>query len=394
MDSGKKDLYYSSEPPPLARRRNLASPGNNVPGAPDASRAYRRAEVGAGLRMHPDHRVRLRRRRGEHHPNSTLFNKLMWLALLLIVGVYGLALVYFTLKGRARASAPPPSAAAEPAPVAAPAPRTDLPPIADQIADWKRAQAMVREAGAMNPDAQLPMIEDRLRAALELAPDHLQAREQYARVMERKLQYAAAEEAWRGVLARDPERTEARARLAATLLAARRPEEALVVARWVIEGDPYSESGHQTAAAALTELKQPQDAITHLRRLAGMNRDDLAVQNNLGVAYLGIRDFASALTIFREVLRVDPNNSVAYYNLAVCHAHRNSTEESVEILMQAARKFGYPFVIAWTRSADFDPIRGHELFTQFIEQDDEIAIQADQLPDLLQAEMPSAGAAP
>lgn len=324
--------------------------------------------------MHPDHRVRLRRRRGEHHGRAALVNKLLWIGLLLVVLVYGVILVYFTLKARSRSPvASAPVAVAAPGPVlSAPvAPRPDQRPLGDEIKDWKRAQVLVREAAAMISGDNLPMLEDRLRKALELAPEHQQARELNARLLERKQQHADAELAWRAVLARDPERVEARVRLADTLLASQRPDEALIAARWALEGDPYSAAGHQIAASALNELKQPQEAITHLRRLASMNREDLAVQNNLGVAYLAVRDYAGALAIFREVLRADPNNSVAFYNLAVCHAHRNSVDESVDVLKQAAQKFGHPFVLAWTQSTDFDPIRTQGRFIDFVDRRDE-----------------------
>lgn len=365
------------EPPPLARRqpqRPVAGSG----GVPDASRAYRRIEAGGTPHLHQDHRMRVRRRRSEHQDKTSLLNKLLWLGLAAVIGLYGIVLAYTVLKGRHKspleqiAAAPAPEEAKKPA--REPTYNNNPRPIEDDIKAWKQALTLTKEGGAQLDAEHLGPAEERLRKAAESAPDLTMVHLELAQLLEKKQDYAGAESEWRAALARDPENVAARLQLAAVFMAGGQPANALETARWAIEADPYSEEGHQIAAAALTALQQPHEAITHLRRLVTSNHDDLVAQNNLGVAYLSIKDYRNALSTFREVLRVDPGNSVAFYNLAVCYARQVSAVEAVDVLMQAARKFGAPFVLAWTQSPDFDPIRQEAVFQRFVEQGAEVPL--------------------
>jgi Tfp pilus assembly protein PilF len=245
--------------------------------------------------------------------------------------------------------------------------RTDQPtPIANDIKVWKQALALTRE-GSAEAEADHTGGEAKLREAVELAPELLVARLELARHLEHKQNFAGAEAELRRVLASDPERTTARAQLASVFLSGGQPENALAAARWVLEADPHSRDGHEISASALTTLKRPKDAIVHLRRLASMNRKDLTVQNNLGAALIEINDYRNALSTFREVLNADPGNSVAFYNLAVCHARQDNPLETVEVLTQASRKFGAAFVLAWATSEDFASIKEEPVFRRFLE---------------------------
>lgn len=142
--------------------------------------------------------------------------------------------------------------------------------------------------------------------------------------------------------------------------------DALVMAQWALEGDPYSLAAHEIAASALLQMEDPAGAITHLRRLTSLNRDDLVAQNNLGVALMKVRSFKEAIATFRGILRVDPGNSVAFYNMAACQAQQGNAIEAVALLGEAAGKFGSTFVLTWAQSRDFDPIRGDERFVRFV----------------------------
>lgn len=364
MDAGKKDIYRTDEPPLLVRRRPAYSGLN-------PSSAYQRAEHSAFPRPHPEPRARVRRRRGEHNSTVVGLNKLMWLGLLALVGVYGIFLIYANRKGLFLAKPPPPPPVEVPA--VAPTPAIAGPvfldvPIESDIKNWKRALGLTRDGVVQLEAGKIAVAAERLQQAVELAPDLLVAREELARFWERERNYPNAEREWRAVLARDPEKSAARIRLAAVYLAAGQNESALDAARWALETDPYAKEALDIAASALLALRQPQEAVGFLRRLVAIDRDDPSVRNKLGLAYLSLNDLKNAESTFRDVLRMDAANSVAYYNLAVTCARRDAAADAVDLLMEASRRFGVPFVLAWTKSADFDPIREHPAFRAFIEQ--------------------------
>jgi tetratricopeptide (TPR) repeat protein len=328
-------------------------------------------ESGAAAFGRIDQRVRIRRRRGEHTPKVVGRNKLMWFSLLALVLAYGIFLAYASRQGLFRAkprpSRPVPAAAAEPPASAAPL-FLDI-PIETHIRDWTRALALAREGAAAAEAGKAAPALEKLNKAVELAPDLLVAREELARYWEREKNYPQAEREWREVLARDPERIAARIRLASVYLAARENDAALDTARWVLENDSYEKEALDIAATALLALRRPQEAVGFLRRLAAIERDDAAVRIKLGLAYLSLNDLKNAEATFRDVLKMDAANSVAFYNLAVTHARKGSAPDAVDMLLEAARRFGAPFVLAWTKSEEFDPIREHPAFKSFVEQE-------------------------
>lgn len=372
MDPSSKDIYHQDVPPPLARRRRWFE--GRRPAAPSgtpASEAYRNTLAGQSSRpesgLHPDHRVRRRRRRSEHAPQTSRANRMLWF------GVAAVAALYLALLGAFKAwtrlHPPPPAPAPAPAPVVVESTGpAELPPLAEQLQGWKRAIRFAAEGERALEAGRLDDAEARLTQALKEDPDFHQAQLGLARVLVQQKKTVEAETLLRRVLSADPERMPARLALVSIYAAEGRHADTLAMAQWILEADSYSIEAHEYAAQAFLGLEQPVEAITHLRRLVGLNSDDLIARNNLGVAYMKVKDHRAALATFRDVLKEDPGNSVAYYNMAVCHARQNQAAEAVDLLGRAARKFGSSFVLTWTQSSDFDPIAGDPAFRRFVEE--------------------------
>ncbi|MBW7908134.1 MAG: tetratricopeptide repeat protein [Kiritimatiellae bacterium] len=360
----EEDRSASPKPPPLF--------GPSDAGAP--SRSERRRRRRSSRRQHPDDVARSS-------------NKWIWAGLTLVVLLYCAALAFNMFRERRQRSTASPNAPVAAAPTATggspSSPQTPVqasPTVTEDIASLKKALSLVNSV-ASNRDAERASAEeDILRRAIDLAPDLTEAHRELARLLERKKDYEGAEAEWRAVLSRSPDSVAARVRLAAVFLAGGQPANALEMARWALEDEPYSNESHAIAAAALSELQRPREAIVHLRRLVAIDRDDLAAQNNLGVAYLTIADYREALLVFQEVLRRDAGNSVAFYNLAVCYARQALARDSIETLKLAERKFGRPFVLSWTQSADFDPIREGAEFRGFVGSGSTASSDAKQAP--------------
>lgn len=318
-----------------------------------------------------------------HNSRVVALNRLFWLTLLVLAGLYAAFLFYAK---RAKLFAPRTPASLTDAVEASPAVATVPTPSAEQdliewsIRAWKQALALAREGATYADAGKAALAKQKLAEAVSLAPDLTIAREELARFLEREKNYAEAEREWRAVLARDPERVSARIRLAATYLAMGEHGSALETARWALEADPYEREALDIVATALIALHQPRAALDYLKRLAAIDRDNAGVKNRMGLAYLSLDDTKNAAAMFGDVLRTDPANSVAAYNLAVLHARNGAAVEAVDILREAARRHGGAFVLAWTRGKEFDPIREHPAFRAFAEPLSDPATQPSTTP--------------
>lgn len=360
MDDGSSSLYRSD--------RKLFGPRRPLSGE-----GY--TKLHPGVSDHPSNgrsfSRRRRRRRGEHGPLTVAINRAVWLALLSLALLYVGFLWYARKSGIFTAK---PRDAAE-APTQAPAERKgageqatgESMPLFAQIQAWKEGSTAVREGFSLIQAGRLAEAEDRLQKALAQAGEMMEVRAAYAHLLEQKKDYAAAAREWREVLARDPDRLSARIRLAGALSAAGRYEEALEAARWALEADSFAKEALEIAATSLLAMNRPREAIDYLRRLATIDRDDPAVKTRLGLAFLEAGDFRQAANALREAIRMDPSHSIAYFHLAGLHVRTGAVTEAVSLLQEAAGRFGLPFVLAWTRSPEFDGARETPEFKAFLE---------------------------
>ncbi|MCS6771203.1 MAG: tetratricopeptide repeat protein [Kiritimatiellae bacterium] len=238
-------------------------------------------------------------------------------------------------------------------------------PIESSIHAWKRGLNLAQEGAVLAEMGKTEQALAKLRESVDVAPDLTRSRAELARLHERERNFAEAEREWRAVLARDPENLTARIRLAVVFLAAGRYEAALATAQWALEADPYAQEALDVAASALAGLRRHREALDYLRRLAAIDRENAAVKIRMGLSFAALGDLKNAEASFYDVLRSDPANSVAAYNLAVICARRGDAAGAVDLLREAAQRHGSPFVLAWTRSADFDPIRNDPAFEAF-----------------------------
>ncbi len=371
MQSPNQDIYHQDQPPAFARRRRRWLSLSRPPSAPPSPAAS--TASGAALRTDPPPRLdreRRRRRRQEHTPHVARINRLIWASVASIAVLYLLTLAGVEAWARRH---PRPAAAKAPAetPKTVPAPQPSVAgsvTLADRIVHWKKGLRALADISFQLAKGDLGASQAALENVLVEVPDLTRARLELALIMERQARYAEARDMLTEVLDNDPESLPARIALARIYLALNEPASALAMARWVIEADPYSSPAHQLAADALLNQDLAEEALVHLKKLASLNRDDLSLQNNLGLAYLKTGDYRSALQVFQEVLRLEEGNSVAHYHLAVTYAGQGQATQAVEVLNKAAQRFGTAFVGTWTQGADFDPIRQDPAFQRLLNE--------------------------
>jgi len=98
------------------------------------------------------------------------------------------------------------------------------------------------------------------------------------------------------------------------------------VLRKAIEVDPNLAKSHFFMAMALKPAGRYDEAIGHLRKAASQYPRDRVVVNQLGRILFLKRQYNEAVTEFRKVLRIDPEDLQAHYNLMLCYQGLGNAE--------------------------------------------------------------------
>jgi Flp pilus assembly protein TadD len=91
------------------------------------------------------------------------------------------------------------------------------------------------------------------------------------------------------------------------------------VLRKALEVNPRLAKTHFFLATALKSLGRYDEAVGHLRIAADQYPRDRVVLNQLGRVLFLKRDYGPAVEEFKKVLRIDPEDLQAHYNLMLCY---------------------------------------------------------------------------
>jgi Flp pilus assembly protein TadD len=316
------------------------------------------------------------RRRGDLAQSG---GRLLWFSIFIVVAIYLAVLFLNTLspdKKKAKATAPAKPAASAAASVASvpepvlPAVRPvtgegdDGPPVTETVATLRRAQSLATEGRRLLRDRQYAPAEMKFEEAAALSPYVFDILNDWAVALREQKRIAAARDVYLRALAVQPEAIPVRIALAELYAQLGRHEDALELARWVLEKEAYSEEAHQLAAEAYTSKQDYTRAASHWQKLVALNANNQVARNKLGDAQLKTGQLPQAIRTFEGIIRDDPGNSQAYYYLAVAFMQRGEADLAVDVLSRASARFGQQFVVAWTRSRDFDALRDHDRFTR------------------------------
>jgi tetratricopeptide (TPR) repeat protein len=91
------------------------------------------------------------------------------------------------------------------------------------------------------------------------------------------------------------------------------------VLRKALEIDPKLAKTHFFLASALKPQGQYDEALEHLRTAAAQYPRDRVVRNQLGRVLFLKREYKDAVAEFKQVLKIDPEDLQAHYNLMLCY---------------------------------------------------------------------------
>lgn len=366
----QNDIYNRHERKRRSKRRRTSSEQSARSAQSRDSGLYsareRRATLQEDLSNRPKtaHTPRSKSRSKRMKWTTKAILSVLFLLLFAYLGVLGHTLYQTHLTRQISPAAPPPDAIAEEVledieilPPAGPTPEDDADRFDTLVRQMKRhANVLPRVDRQINREQFEPAIET-LETILEDVPHFLDAQLRLADLYIEQKEFAKARDVLHNVIQTDPTRDGVRLRLARALQGLRHYQAALHIALWILEDDAYQEEPNQIAALAYMGLNQVQRSIPHFRRQVAINRDNIVARNNLAVAHARLGDHRQAVALFRDVLAEDPSNAVTYYNLAISLAQQDQGSNAVDVLNDAADRFGLSFVSSWLGSRDFDRIR-------------------------------------
>ena len=96
-------------------------------------------------------------------------------------------------------------------------------------------------------------------------------------------------------------------------------EAAEQILRKALEIDPNLAKTHFFLGSTLKNLGRYDEALDHLRRAAAQYPRDRVVVNQIGRVLFLKRQYTPAIEEFRKVLKIDPEDLQAHYNLMLCY---------------------------------------------------------------------------
>lgn len=365
------DIYRKEEPPRFKKRRrhssseshasvNIPSPIPQPDAAPHDEKTLRIENWGA---LTPQRVHRSRTTRGTDRTN-----RLLWIVLVTVFGIYVIFLAISVLRGKKQAPVADGQAEADGSTQAAAvstgaAAVAEVPfSIADKITYWNRVPDSLLDAQSLLDQGMAEQAVTKLKHALENTPRVSRLQIKLAQVLIQQKQYDKARSLLVDVLESNPEDATARLMLADVLDHQANYPASLAVAKWILETDPNSIEANEIAATAYLNTDRKGLAASHLRKIVGLQRDNPFAQNKLAVTYTEMGEYVKAIQLFNEVLANNTADSMTYYNLAVCYAKMSDADQAVETLTRAMSLFGRDFVNIWVQSPDFDKIREESIF--------------------------------
>lgn len=126
-----------------------------------------------------------------------------------------------------------------------------------------------------------------------------------------------------------------------------------------INGNDYS--AYLGLARCLQALDRPDAAIAQYREVLKHNKDYLPALTALTVLNANRGDYGNAVLHAREIVRLEPENSVAYYNLACMLSRDGRLQEAAEALLTAVEK-GYDKWALIRADKDLESLRASDFF--------------------------------
>ncbi len=131
------------------------------------------------------------------------------------------------------------------------------------------------------------------------------------------------------------------------------------------------ESDAVRRAAAVCLLRAGAEGLLALERSGGdvleLHLDDIGMRIRIGNGLLKAGKYEEALVQYRKALEIDPEDDIAWYNIACAYSLLEDLDESVAALEKSV-EYGYDDLEWMQRDSDLDNIRDHPRYKALVEK--------------------------
>jgi protein O-GlcNAc transferase len=169
------------------------------------------------------------------------------------------------------------------------------------------------------------------RAAIELAPEYVNAHANLGLVLQDTGHLDEAEAAYQTALKLDPKHEEATISLGNLYRATLRPEQAEAAYREVLEMAPGNVNALYNLGLLLADLDRPDEAETAFRTALRIQPNQADVHNDLGNVLMDRLRFDEAEQAYRKAIALGPDFADAYCNLGMLLMERARQNEAMAV---------------------------------------------------------------
>lgn len=103
------------------------------------------------------------------------------------------------------------------------------------------------------------------------------------------------------------------------------------------KAEPENDFAWFSIGRARQELKQLNSAVTAYRQALRINPEDAVAWNNLGITYADLERTDDAITAYGQALRINPEEAQVWYNLGNTYANFKRYDDAIAAFRQALR---------------------------------------------------------
>ena len=136
-------------------------------------------------------------------------------------------------------------------------------------------------------------------------------------------------ENYKQILKRNPNNIKAYNELGMIYLKLNLQETAIKEFKKALSVEPYYPVGPFFLGDVSTDRKVYKETISSFERAVNMTEELGRAHNNLGLAYMGLKDFGAGEAEFKKALKINPDHAKAYNNLATLYENWDKKNEAI-----------------------------------------------------------------
>lgn len=225
-----------------------------------------------------------------------------------------------------------------------------------RMVQWEQADRHLRAAEALDRRGIDVEAVDRLKQALQSAPDSWASQKLLLEIYMRFGNYAEAIPLCIHLLDQDARNWDVKMSLLKALQETEQMEVGLLLADQMLAVQPDNLRLMEFSAYANAARGNRELALEIYDRILQHDEGHLLALEGSAYIYQWLGEWQKAIPYYMELVRKDPKPE-RYYALARCYAQQKEGGKSVIFLGQAAGLYGESLVSSWLSDAAFDPIR-------------------------------------